>query len=431
MLFWAWVVAVVGSVGAWAVDRRRRLYADLPTTPAAAVFAGRNEVVGAAWTAHPTLSHRTSTPSVAWSWLLEEERRHTRTVTSTDSKGNTTSRTETYEQWHKIDSREHQLAELEVVDATGSALVRMTGAKVVVRTFETDVYRRDAEGGFLSRMVDNRTGRYRETEKGIAVGDRLFVVGEAVLDPHRLVPVLHDDVLVSTRTEESHRGWLGAGALALLLVGAVATVVATSLTIDPDGPTRPTTILPGVAVVATGLLLSWAATSYNRLRLVAQGVDRAWSLIDVQLRRRHDLIPALAQVVRGHAEHESELLVAVAVAVAVRRTVAVGAARRAADLEAAADEQTADLRQVIALAEAHPELTADESFRSLAAQLADTEDRIAGSRTFYNDSLTLLEDRRQRFPDSLIARRVPLAHRELLGAEHFERTVPPVRREVG
>lgn len=429
MVAWVWVGAAVAAVVAWAVDRRRRLYADLPTTPAAAVFAGRNEVVGRAWVEHPTTSHRARVPCVWWVYVHEEERRHTRQVTTTDSKGNTSTRTETYTKWHEIDRRAHELPELEVVDDTGSAVVRLAGAKVVARELHSGIYDGEREGGLLSRMFDNRTGRYRETESGVAVGDRLFVVGETRLDPTRLVPVLHDQVLVSTRTEASHRSWLGAGAAAALLAATGLTTVAIARTISPDEPGRPSAWLPGVGVVALALAAAWGSTTYNRLRLVAQGVDRAWSLIDVQLRRRHDLIPALAEVARAHAAHEATLFTAMATArTDLRRADALGTA---AEVEAESDRQTADLRSIISLEESHPDLSADESYRSLMAQLSDTEDRIAGSRTFYNDSLTLLADRRHRFPDSLVAARIPLAHRELLRAESFERTVPPVRRHFG
>lgn len=427
MVAWIWVGAVVAAGVAWAVDRRRRRFADLPTTPAAAVFAGRNEVVGRAWAPHPTVSHRARVPSVWWVYVHEEERRHTRQVTTTDSKGNTSSRTETYMQWHEIDRRAHHLPELEVVDETGSAVVRLDGAKVVPRELHSGIYDGEREGGFLARMFDDRTGRYRETETGIAVGDRLFVVGETRLDETRLVPVLHDEVLVSTRSESSHRSWLGAAAAAALLAATGLTTVAIARTIAPDEPGRPTAWLPGVGVVALALALAWGSTTYNRLRLVAQGVDRAWSLIDVQLRRRHDLIPALAEVVRAHAEHEATLLAATADA---RRAGPPARLDTAAAVEAESDQQTTDLRPILAIAESHPQLTADDAYLSLVARLSDTEDRIAGSRTFYNDSLTLLADRRERFPDSLIARRLPLPHRELLRAECFERTVPPVRRDL-
>lgn len=136
----------------------------------------------------------------------------------------------------------------------------------------------------------------------MAVGDRLFVVGDAVLDEATCTPVLRDRVLVSTRSESSHTAGLGAGVACLVAV-AVACATGTLL-VAPGAPTDPTAWLPGLAVAVVLLLAAWVVTTYNRLRLVAQGADRAWSLIDVQLQRRHDLVRSLAAVVTTHADQE-------------------------------------------------------------------------------------------------------------------------------
>jgi hypothetical protein len=413
--------ALVVAVAAWLVDRRRRLYADLPTSPAAAVFAGRNEVKGRAWAEAALRSHRAGAPAVWWDYCLEEEREHTRTVTSTDSNGRTQTRTERYRQWHQIDHRSEALPTFEVVDETGSVPVRLERAKVVPRQIHHDVFRRDDGGGFLAKMFDNRTGRYRETEQAVVVGDDLFVCGDAELDDATCVPVLAGKVLVSTRSEESHQSWLTAGVAVLVLLAVAASVAGSALLLDPQEPTRPTAWLPGLALGVVVVVLAWAVTLYNRLRLVAEGVDRAWSLIDVQLQRRHDLVPALARVVAAHAAHERGRLEGLATG-----RWAAGEATESTELTGEAAEQTADLRQILAVAERYPELSADASFQRLQRELADSETRIAASRTFYNDSITLLRDRAHSFPGVLVARRLSLTHRDLISAEGFERTAPPV-----
>jgi LemA protein len=336
-------------------------------------------------------------------------------VTSRDSDGNTSTRTETYHQWHTIEQEQRNLPEIEVIDESGSVTVRLEGADVVERELFEDTFTREREGGFFSRMFDNATGRYRETEAGVALGDRLFVVGEASFDEERRIPVIARDVLASTRSEQSHTRWLGFGVVASALLAAALTTASVALALEPDEPATPRAWLPGLAVVVIAAVLWWAVSTYNRLRVVAQGVDRAWSLIDVQLRRRHDLVPALAKVVAAHAAYEQEVLAG---------TVAA----RAADMNAEGARQTGELRRLLALAEATPELVAQESFLSLQRAIADTEARIAGSRTFFNNSLTLLRDRQRRFPSSLVAARVPLRHRDLIEADGFERTVPPIER---
>jgi hypothetical protein len=417
----------VAGLAAWIVDRRRRSYADLPTSPAAAVFAGRNEVKGRAWAAAPLTTHRARRPTVWWDYTLEEEREHTRTVSSTDSQGNSQTRTERYKQWHTIDTRSGALDTFEVVDDTGSVPVRLAAAKVVPRQVHRREFREeDDDGGILAslaKMFDSRTGRYRETERAIEIGDQLFVVGEAVLDEATSVPVLGGKVLVSTRSETSHVSWLVFAVLALVVVAVGAATAASGLLLDEETPADPTAWLPGLAVAALVLALAWGLTIHNRLRLVSSGVDRAWSLIDVQLQRRHDLVPPLVQVVAGYAAHERELLDAVTAG-----RWSAGEATESEQLSGAAAEQTAGLNQVLAVAEKYPELKADALFLALQGQLADCENRIAASRTFYNDTLTLLRDRGRSFPGVLVARRLPMTHRDLIAAEGFERTVPSVER---
>src|SRR5690606_14272558 len=167
-------VGVAAALAAWVVDRRRRTYTDVATTPAAATSAGHVELKGRAWAERPLSARRTETPSVWWDYELEEERVHTRTVTSTDSQGRTTTRTETYKQWHTIVTDEDKLAEIEVVDDTGAVTVRLGSARVVPRQTFRETFRDDGrlgERGLLAKLFDNRTGRYRETERAVAVGD--------------------------------------------------------------------------------------------------------------------------------------------------------------------------------------------------------------------------------------------------------------------
>ncbi|MGK2950661.1 MAG: LemA family protein [Acidimicrobiales bacterium] len=413
---------IVVTGAAWLLDRRRRAYTDRATTPAAAVFAGRNEVKGRAWAEAPLTAHRTQLATVWWDYQLEEERTHTRTVTSTDSKGNTQSRTETYQQWHDIDARSGALPSFEVVDATGSVTVRLAGARVVPREVHRDVFKdtRD-DRGFLGKLFDNRTGRYRETERAVVTGDTLFVVGEAQLDAETATPVLAGGPLVSTRSEASHTGRLGAAVVVLVLVAAGALGMGTALALAGPTDPSPVEVAVAVAVPALALLVAWTVTTYNRLHLMAQSIRRAWSLIDVQLARRHDLVPALARAVAAHAAHERSVLEAVTLG-----RWEAGEDRHAPELSREASQQTAALQQVLARAEAYPQLAADASFQQLQRTLADTESRIAASRTFYNDTLTLLRTLAHSFPAVLVARFLQLEQHELLAADGFERTVPAI-----
>src|SRR5690606_10520212 len=239
-------VAAVAAIITWFMDRRRRKYADRATTPAAALFAGLNLVKGRGWVAEPIESYRTRTPSLWWEYTLEEERRQTRTVT--DSNGRT--RTETTTSWHTVETRKNAVREIEVVDDTGSALVRLEGASVVPAQVHQATFRRDDMKGILGRLLtagNGATGRYRETEKVVAYGADLFVAGECELEEERLVPGVARKGLVSARSSESHVRWLTVGVLFFLLVTRVALTLGIASLIRPGELGDPVGWVPGVA----------------------------------------------------------------------------------------------------------------------------------------------------------------------------------------
>ena len=167
-------------------------------------------------------------------------------------------------------------------------------------------------------------------------------------------------------------------------------------------------VAAALAVVAL-LPVLYVVRLYNRLVAARQRVEAAWSLVDVQLRRRHDLIPQVAAAVRAAAEHERTTLVAVA----ERRLPEAAGERlpddagldRAAELDAA---DRADGRSLLALAEGYPSLRADAAFVALARELVATEDAVAFARTFYNDAVNVLRDRRERLPGRFLAPLVPV-----------------------
>ncbi|MEM8705780.1 MAG: LemA family protein [Actinomycetota bacterium] len=412
-----WFVATaIALLLAWWLDRRRRVYADLETIPAAAVYAGRNEVKGRAWAPEPTISHETRTPCVTWVFTLEEERRKTRT--------NGEGKTETYTEWDTIEEHEHELPHFDLVDDTGSVRIVPDRAAVSMRQFMSDTFRVDDPRGFFEKLVDfrdNRTGRYRKTERGIAIGDDLFVSGEASLRDDVVEPQIDGGTpyVISTRSEDSHRSWTGFGTV-LFVILAVVTAAAGGNRLA--GATGLGLAVAGVAVlVLSGVLISL----YNRLTHQVQSAARAWSLIDVQLARRHDLIPNLAAVARAATDHERVLLESLALA----RTSLAGTAPTdetitQADHEAA--EQTDRIRQLLAVIEGYPDLETSDNLAQVQHEIADAENRIAGTREFYNDSVTLLRNQRQTFPGVLVARFADRRRFVLFQADGFERTVPPI-----
>jgi LemA protein len=138
---------------------------------------------------------------------------------------------------------------------------------------------------------------------------------------------------------------------------------------------------------------------YNRLVTLRTRVDNGWSQIDVQLRRRADLIPNLVETVKGYAAHERELFEQVTEARA--RSLGATGVTDQADAE---NQVTAGLRQLLAVVESYPDLKANQNFLALQEELIGTESKIAYARQFYNDQVMRLNTLIQSFPSSIVAR---------------------------
>ena len=153
-------------------------------------------------------------------------------------------------------------------------------------------------------------------------------------------------------------------------------------------------ILIGV-VVALGLYTVWA---YNRFVMLTNRSEEAWSDIDVQMKRRYDLIPNLVETVKGYAAHEAGTLQKVTEA----RTKAMGA--QTVEEHAAAENMlTGALKSVFALSEAYPDLKANSNFVELQRELSDTENKIQAARRFYNSVVQDLQNALEQFPTNVLA----------------------------
>ena len=187
----------------------------------------------------------------------------------------------------------------------------------------------------------------------------------------------------------------------------------------------------GVAVV----VVFWAAAVHNRLRQLRNRVDNAFAQIDVQLKRRHDLIPNLVEVARGYMAHESSTLEAVARARGQAAQAAAHARRhpgQAAAMASLAGAEAAlgsSLGQLMGLTESYPDLKADAQMQSLSEEITSTENRLGFARQAYNDEILAYNDQASQFPDLLIARLIGFAHLDMLQATESaqERAAPQVR----
>jgi len=167
-----------------------------------------------------------------------------------------------------------------------------------------------------------------------------------------------------------------------------------------------------IVLAIVGVLLLVAIWIYNRLVALRNRVDNGWSQIDVQLRRRYDLIPNLVSTVQGYATHERELFEHVTEARA--RAIDTTAVTDQAQAE---DRITQGVRQLLAVAENYPDLKANENFLSLQEELTGTESKIAYARQFYNDQVARLNTLIGSFPSSLIAGTFGFREREFFNIE--------------
>src|SRR6195952_5069025 len=177
-----------------------------------------------------------------------------------------------------------------------------------------------------------------------------------------------------------------------------------------------------IVIVIVVLLLIIGVVMYNGLIRRRNQVENAWAQIDVQLKRRIDLIPNLVETVKAYAAHEKETLDAVIKA----RNSAIAAPSTPGAQAEADGAITGALRQVFALSEAYPDLKANQNFLALQEELTATEGRVAYSRQFYNDSVLGYNNKLQAFPTVFFAKALKFQRREYFETDEAARQVPKV-----
>jgi LemA protein len=169
-----------------------------------------------------------------------------------------------------------------------------------------------------------------------------------------------------------------------------------------------------LAVVVVVGIFVWA--TYNSLVTLRVRVDEAWSDINVQLKRRLDLIPNLIETVKGYAAHESGVFEKVTEA----RANVIGA-QGVKDTAAAENQLEGTLKSLFAVAEAYPDLKANQNFLELQNELVDTEDKIQAARRFYNSGVSTLNTKIQTFPHNVVASLFKFTNREFFDVDEAER----------
>ncbi|MDA0207891.1 MAG: LemA family protein [bacterium] len=182
----------------------------------------------------------------------------------------------------------------------------------------------------------------------------------------------------------------------------------------------PTALL--IIIISLALIAAWLISVYNGLIRLRNRVDEAWSDIEVQLKRRYDLIPNLVNAVKGYAKHEESVFTKVTEA----RTAAMGAQSPAEHAEAE-NMLTGALKSLFAVSESYPDLKAADNFRHLQQELVDAEDKIQASRRFYNGNVRDFNTKLQVFPTNMIGSSLGFKNYDFFDAPDEVNQTPEVK----
>jgi len=420
----AFVVAIIGAIALLVLfaelsvraRRKQRLIDDIPTCKTAGVFIGLVEIKGTAEAEQPLTSFLAERDCVYYSYSVSEQWRRMVTETYTDSNGKTRTRTRMKTGWDVVDHDSSSIT-FYLQDDTGLLQIKPRGADI-----EGDsIFRRTCTigdplyyGKGPSSSVYGSTGTRMFTEEGIALHRKIYVMGSSQLREDVVAPEIAKDpqapmFLISVKSEEQKSsdyqlrfwGWFIFG---LILFTGIPVGIAANRDME----------IPWGASLLGGLIFfgywsaRWIVMVYNSLLALRNRVEQAWKNVDVQLKRRHDLIPQLVEVVQGYQQHEVDLLEHVT-NLRTEAQVAIG------------DTATACTPTLMALKEAYPDLKANTVFDKLQQELIRTEQKIALARSYYNDIVEENNERVERIPDRFFKGLAKMRRRKYYEARNFER----------
>lgn len=405
-------------------NSRKRLIQTLPTSRSDGVFVGLVELSGTAESELPLRSQLADVPCVHYTWSVEERWR--RTVVSTDRKGRPQVRQE--QGWKTVASGT-QIQSFYLKDSSGAVLVHPEKAKLHAATLfshqcgpDDPVYY--AKGPM--EAISNTTHQRRFSEHGFALHQPLYVIGRARERSDVVAPeIAHDEAaelfIISSKGEEKVVSGYRAAAIALSVVGLI---VLLGILVWWDFLQGRSWQLRGwfYAAAAIGYagcwMLGWVWSVFNGLIVLRNRVAQGLSLIDIQLQRRHDLIPNLVRIAETLKGHE-------------RRVQATLAALRAQTHATTPGEPGPDPQALsptlIGLQEDYSALQSDQAFLALQKELVSTENRIALARDYFNSIATHYNTCLERVPDSMVASLAMMKPRALLAAADFQREAVRVR----
>ena len=400
---------------------RQRLLESLPTSTTRGVFIGQVELKGTAEASPFLTSYLTGQSCVHYQWSVEESWSRTVTESYRDSQGRSQTRTRRESGWKTVAKGSETLPEFMLHDSEGSIRIRPAGAELALDTALNEVCGREHPlyygKGPLQSIADSEQRR-RFTESLIPLHAPLFVMGRAREREDRVAPEIARDetgglFLISTKSEERVTSGYRLTFWVLAVLGLVFTLGA-CLVQQQDAPARPEVYAAaGVGYLAV-LLLGWIWMVYNSLVNLRERVRQAWANVDVQLKRRHDLIPMLLAPVAALRDHEQRVQAELALLRSQGSATAPG--------EPGPDPHPCGVALGVII-ERYPELKANDAFLGLQRSLSDTEERISLARGYFNEIATHYNTRLAIIPDRFVAALGRMKPRALMAAESFERQV--------
>ena len=393
--------------------KRRRLLDDTPTSKTLGIFIGEVEVLGVCVSTAPIRAKFCYKDCVIYKWGIDEEWQRWETETYTDSNGRTRTRQVLRRGWTTI-AGESLYQGFYLKDEFGYVWVHPKGSDYeTLSLFEEYTHRGQAlyVMGPDDSIMDS-TGRRRFYESGIPVGTELFVRGRASERPDIVAPQIIEDpqaemFIITYRKEKDISDGKASAYVLWNLVGLV-TALGIGALLTPNDLKGPAI---GVAIYSFAWFMGWLWMVFNSLIGLRNRVQQAQSLIDVQLKRRSDLIPPLVASLKGLRDYEAQ----VQTEIATLRGQSMGT-----------NQVSALVPGLKAIIEKYPELIANESFNALMKNLTETEDRIALARNYSNDITTFYNTRLERIPDCFVAQIVAMQPASLFVAQGFEHKTPDV-----
>ena len=344
------------------------------------------------------------------------------TETYTDSNGKMQTRTRQESGWSTV-ANGGEMIPFYLRDDGGVILVHPEGATLEpVKIFDKTAGKGDPlyYGKGPTAAVANSDYRRHFIERGIPVHRMLYVVGQARERQDVVAPEIARDrhapmFLISTQSKEDvscvirweGHGWAFLG-LVLTVGGVALRDAAQRVALESRLWTYLGAALGYLAVAA----LAWVWMVFNSLVDLRQRVRQAWSLVDVELQRRHDLIPNLVELAKGCRDYEAQLQ---------SQLAALRGELQATPPGVAGPDYSAVSSAVVAIAERYPELKANATFLALQQSLIDTEQRIALARGYFNDIATHYDTRLEIVPERFVARLAGMKAQTLMAANDFER----------